>query len=114
MELDLLGNLGTWVAFAWFLLGLTLGVGHSLSLRHSVARPGPSLALMGMARIAVVAAVLIAASARGGLKPTVLGWILGFLLATVCVRPRAAVGRGQDDGSTSPNPDRNRDARNVA
>lgn len=109
MEMELLERPWIWIAMAWLALGLLLGVGHSLSLRHSVARPGPSLALLGMARIAVVAAVLILASTRGGLKPTVLGWIIGFLLATLFYRPRATPGQGRGGATAADKRDTNRE-----
>ncbi|HVW02201.1 MAG TPA: hypothetical protein VHB77_17750 [Planctomycetaceae bacterium] len=62
----------------WLTLGLIIGATHALSLWRAILHVSLYSPLLGLLRLAVVSAILIAAARNGGILPTCGGWALAF------------------------------------
>jgi Mg/Co/Ni transporter MgtE len=67
----------------WFTLGLFIGAAHVWSLWRAIQHVSPYSPLLGLLRLAVVSAILLAAARNGGILPTCAGWALAFPAAAL-------------------------------
>ncbi len=66
-------------AFAWGSAGLLAGLMHALLLWRGVHRPNAWSPLMGMVRLGLVAAVLVASAVFGNIIAAAVGWGAGLI-----------------------------------
>lgn len=62
----------------WFLAGLAVGMLHAALLWRGSRRMSVWTPLVGMLRLGMVAAVLVAAAVFGSILPAAAGWLLGL------------------------------------
>ena len=67
----------------WFVAGLLVGAIHSTMLWRATHRLTAWTPLLGMLRLTVVAAVLVAAALWGAILIAATGWVVGFLILGV-------------------------------